>query len=259
MSRNSDMNSHFMLGMRLDYLTPGDYLAEFTVKAAAGEHGYCCVTNVHQCVLTHDEQDFRALVNAAKFVISDSMILQRARSIRHGVPMIDTIRGSEIMLELCRRAEEQGLGIALVGGKDDEVLATLKSKLLARFPRLDIAFAYSPPFRALTDDEEKALVTGIQKSGAKMIFVGLGCPKQERWMAAHQPLFSAMMIGVGAAFDFNAGIVAPSPDWVHKAGLEWLYRLVSEPKRLWKRYFSTSPKFVWLLTLDALTSRSTTR
>lgn len=242
--------SHSMLGMELDYLTVEQYLAQFANAAAAGESGYCCVTNVHECILTYDDAGFRKLVNAATFVITDSTILQRARTWRHRVPLIDIIRGAEIMLKLCEAATLRGIKIALIGGKDDVVLGLLQSKLLRLFPGLQIAFAYSPLFRLPTDAEDAVLISDIQESGAQIIFVGLGCPKQERWMAAHTTKLDAMMIGVGAAFDFNAGIVKPSPAWVHKFGLEWLYRLLSEPKRLWKRYLSTSPRFVWLLMLD---------
>lgn len=247
-------HSHDMLGMRLDYAAPETYLAAIMARAAKGEAGYCCVANVHQCVLVHDDPQFAAKVNGAAFVISDSVILQRARSRRHGVPFIETMRGADIMLELCRRAEASGVGIALVGGKDDTALGALKHRLVAQFPALRIAHAVSPPFRPLSADEDAAMTAAIAASGARLVFVGLGCPKQENWMADHSGAIEAMMIGVGAAFDFNAGLVRPSPRWVHRAGLEWLYRLAREPGRLWKRYLSTSPRFLWLVARDAMKS-----
>ena len=243
---------HNMLGLRLHHVGPERYLDEIIRRAHSGLSGYCCVTNVHQCVLVHDDPAFAARVNEATFVLSDSVILQSARSLRHGVPMAETLRGADIMMELCRRAAEQGVSIALVGGKDDAVLDQLKRRLAAQFPSLDIAFAMSPPFAPISAEDNATMVIAIRSSRVQLVFVGLGCPKQEIWMAENTGQIDAMMIGVGAAFDFNAGVIKPSPPWIHRAGLEWLYRLVREPRRLWRRYLFTSPRFVWLLVLDAL-------
>jgi N-acetylglucosaminyldiphosphoundecaprenol N-acetyl-beta-D-mannosaminyltransferase len=162
------------------------------------------------------------------------------------------MKGADIMLELCHRAAAANIPIALIGGRDDGVLQTLAANLSAQFPALRIAFSFSPPFRTPTSEEDEDLVRNISSFGAALIFVGLGCPKQERWMASHVKRVGAMMIGVGAAFDFNAGIVRPSPAWVHRTGFEWLYRLASEPRRLWKRYLTTSPRFIWLLFKDVI-------
>lgn len=241
------IKSHDMLGMRLDYVTPDEYLPVIVQRAHAGLRGYCCVTNVHQCILVHDDREFRSIVNDATFVIPDSVILQKARSLHYGVPFQPTLKGADMMLALCGLAETQRVPIALIGGSDDTVLADLSRELLRKFPDLSISFAYSPPFRTMSPKEDEHLTQEIRQSGAKLIFVGLGCPKQELWMAAHCLRLDAMMIGVGAAFDFNAGVVRPSPEWVHRAGLEWLYRLASEPRRLWRRYLTTSPRFIWLM------------
>jgi len=241
-----------MLGMMLDDIVPSAYLDDIIDMASNRRAGYCCVTNVHQCVLVHDDAEFRTLVNRATFVIPDSVILQRARSLRYGKPFRPTMKGADMMLELCRRAAAADVPIALIGGRDDGVLDTLAANLKAQIPALRIAFSFSPPFRAPTPQEDEDLVRNIAASGASLVFVGLGCPKQERWMASHVKRVDAMMIGVGAAFDFNAGIVRPSPAWVHRHGLEWLYRLASEPRRLWKRYLTTSPRFIWLLSKDVI-------
>lgn len=218
--------------------------------ALQGRGAYCCVSNVHQCVLAHEDASFRAVINQADFVLPDSTILLRALSLQHRLGARQVIRGWEMMLELCRAAEAEGVPIALVGGKDYDVLGELRAKLGAQFPRLRIAFAHSPPFRAATEAESLELAEAISRSGARLIFVGLGCPKQERWMAENKPRIHGLMIGVGAAFDFVSGAVKPSPPWVHRAGLEWLYRLTNEPRRLWKRYLTTSPKFVVLVAAD---------
>lgn len=250
---------HDMLGMALDYLSPESYLDGIIERSRSHSRGFCCVTNVHQCVLVHDDPVFREKVNAATYVIPDSVILQRARSLRHRVPFISTMRGADIMLALCARAADAGIKVALVGGRDDVVLGELGRRLHARHPRLEIAYSVSPPFRTLSPEEDTAMTEALSASGAALVFVGLGCPKQERWMADHENRIDAIMIGVGAAFDFNAGVVKPSPVWVHKAGLEWLYRLISEPRRLWRRYLTTSPRFIWLLVRDALSGGTETQ
>jgi N-acetylglucosaminyldiphosphoundecaprenol N-acetyl-beta-D-mannosaminyltransferase len=242
-----------MLGLGLELSSIEETVDRFMAYARQGERGYCCVTNVHQCVLVHDDPAFAARVNSATMVITDSTVLRRAASLRHGMPFSPVLRGVELMLELCRRAEAEGFAIALIGGRDDTVLAQLSQRLAERFPALRVGYAYSPPFRAHTPTERQTMLEGLARSGARICFVGLGCPKQENWMAEHTAEIDAMLIGVGAAFDANAGLVPPSPPWVHRSGLEWLYRLVAEPQRLWKRYAQTSPRFVWLMTLSALT------
>lgn len=244
--------SHDMLGMQLDAIAPARYLEEIVAAGGRGEAFYCCVANVHMCVLAHDDPAFRAVVNGARYVIPDSTILQKARSLRYRTPAMPTLRGAEMMLEVAREAAGQGVAIGLVGGRDEAALATLIERMQGQIPGLAIAYAFSPPFGGMNAEADAAMVADIRAAAPGVIFVGLGCPKQERWMAAHVDRIPAAMLGVGAAFDFNAGVVKTSPQWVHRAGLEWLYRLVREPQRLWRRYLTTSPRFVWLLALDAL-------
>lgn len=239
-----------LLGMRVDLLSSKQAVEAIVASAGERRAGYVCVTNVHQCMMTFDDPAFRAVVNGSNLVLPDSMILRRAFGLRHRMTMPVSEKGADLMLSLCAAAEREQLPVALVGGRDDALLDTLSRKLLDRFPRLHIAFRHSPPFRPTSPAEVEQLATDLDASGAKLIFVGLGCPKQERWMAQYKPLLRAMMIGVGAAFDFNSGAVRPSPPWVHKAGLEWLYRLAAEPRRLWRRYLTTSPRFLLHLALD---------
>lgn len=251
--------SAHILGMRVDRVAPGHAVAQIVDAAKANKPGYCCITNVHQCILTYDDPDFRAVVNGAELALPDSTILRHAVALRYGLRAPPVLRGAELMTQLCAAAERKQVRVALVGGRDETVLARLVANLRERFPRLEIALAYSPPFELATPQEVEKLAGQLRRSGAQLIFVGLGCPKQERWMAQFKPRLSAMMIGVGAAFDFNAGVVKPSPVWVHKVGLEWLYRLASEPRRLWRRYLTTSPRFIALLALDALRPRKRSR
>jgi N-acetylglucosaminyldiphosphoundecaprenol N-acetyl-beta-D-mannosaminyltransferase len=238
---------HVVLGMHLDYIEPEDFIGRVIAMAASGLKGFCCVSNVYQCVLAHDDPEFRDCINTATFVVPDSVVLQRSRSFLLDVPVKRTLKGAEIMSELCRQAAEMDIPIALIGGKDLETLQILKDALIKLYPNLEIAFAHSPPFGPVSAEEDAAVISRLNGSGAKLAFVGLGCPKQERWMARNSSGGQAVMIGVGAAFDFLAGVVRPSPTWVHQAGLEWLYRLVSEPKRLWRRYLTSSPRFIALL------------
>jgi N-acetylglucosaminyldiphosphoundecaprenol N-acetyl-beta-D-mannosaminyltransferase len=147
---------------------------------------------------------------------------------------------------VCRRAEERGLPVGLYGGTP-EVLEALRGRLVERHPLLRIAFAASPPFRPLTPEEVASTLEAIEASGARILFVGLGCPKQERWMAAQRSGLPCVMVGVGAAFDFLAGAKRQAPRWLQGAGLEWLFRLASEPRRLWRRYLILNPRFLFLL------------
>lgn len=250
------LTHHVMLGMRVDYAPVETFLEKFVAQAQTGQPGYMCVSNVHQCILTYDDSAFRDVVNGADFVMPDSVILERARAWRFGVDAQPIQRGADLMLDICALAEAKNLPVALIGGRDDTVLHQLKERLHADFPNLNVAYAFSPPFSGMSAEEDAQMVRDIVDSGAKIVLVGLGCPKQERWMAEHKDRLPAMQAGVGAAFDFNAGLVKPSPEWVHRSGLEWLYRLLSEPRRLWKRYLSTSPRFVFLVLAEAFRSRT---
>jgi len=241
-----EQTSHMMLGMRLDYLDWPLGVSKILSLAVAGRSAYVCIPDAGQCVLCHDDEGHRAVVNGADLVMTDSMVLQRARAMLHNVKVPKTIRGADLMLELCRSAEERGMPIALVGGRDRGALDKLEAVLREKFPLLTIAYAFSPPFRAATAAEDQELADAINASGARLVFVGLGCPKQERWMARQKDRVQATMIGVGAAFDFNAGTVKPPPAWVHRNYLEWFYRLLREPRRLWRRYLLVAPRLIVL-------------
>lgn len=245
----------YILGMRVDLLPPGDILSWIIDAAKAGDSGYCCVTNVHQCIMTYEDTAFRKVVNGADLVISDSTILKNSLSFYHKIRTPPLMRGAELMDALCAAAAAAAVPVALIGGKTEEVLCRLKKSLHCRYPSLNISFAYSPPFATPSPEEARNLTQQLRQSGARLVLVGLGCPKQERWMAANHASVDAFMIGIGAAFDYNSGEIKTSPPWVHRAGLEWLYRLASEPRRLWRRYLYTSPKFVALLLADFIRNR----
>lgn len=243
---NASAVRYTMLGMPVDRLDSADFVARFTRCAAAGESGYVCVPNVHQCIEAFDKPDFADVVRGSRFVMSDSTVLHKFVALKYKLPQLEVLRGDLLTLAICRKAAEMQIPIALIGGKDDSVLARMVSSLEQEVPGINVCHAWSPPFGPLDAASEAEMIAAIQQSGARIIFVGLGCPKQERWMARYKDRIPGMMIGVGAAFDFISGQVKTSPDWMHGAGLEWLHRLISEPRRLWKRYLGTSPRFVWL-------------
>jgi N-acetylglucosaminyldiphosphoundecaprenol N-acetyl-beta-D-mannosaminyltransferase len=147
------------------------------------------------------------------------------------------------MWRLCEDAERRDIKVGLFGSTP-ETLEQLRGSMIKAFPKLNIAYCVSPPFRKLAPDEDDEICKSINTSSTGLLFVGLGCPKQEKWMAAHRGRVRAVMIGVGAAFDYHAGIVPRAPVWMQANGLEWLYRLVSEPRRLWRRYFVTNSLFI---------------
>jgi N-acetylglucosaminyldiphosphoundecaprenol N-acetyl-beta-D-mannosaminyltransferase len=171
-----------------------------------------------------------------------------------GAPRQTRVFGPTLMWEVCRRAAESGIPIALYGSTE-ATLAALQTTLERAFPCLRIADAISPPFRPLTDEEDTATVVRINGSGARIVFVGLGAPKQEKWMAEHRGRVHAVMLGVGAAFDYHAGKTRRAPVWMQRAGLEWFYRLIQDPRRLWRRYIFNNPAYVVALTHQVLGER----
>ena len=234
----------FVLGMRLDATSYDDATRHILEWATTRAHRYVCAANVHMVMECHDSDEFRAVVNDAGLITPDGVPLVWTLR-RLGVPEQSRVYGPTLMLHVCAAAARAGVPVGLYGA-GPEVLETLQRKLTERFPELDIAYAYSPPFRPLTAEEDEAVVSAIRDSGARILFVGLGCPRQERWMAEHQARLPLVMLGVGAAFDFHAGNVKQAPALLQTAGLEWLFRLTMEPKRLWRRYLKHNPRFIYL-------------
>lgn len=209
---------------------------------AARSH-YVCVTSVHGVILARQDPQVARFLNEADIATPDGMpVVWALRSF--GYPDQQRVYGPTLMLEICRRAAAQGHRIFLYGGRE-ETLRSLSERLIQRFPGLGIAGMYSPPFRELTSEEESATEARIRESDADIVFVGISTPKQERWMYEHRKTFPGVtLIGVGAAFDFHAGRVRQAPAWMQRRGLEWLFRLVMEPARLWRRYLLTTPQFL---------------
>lgn len=204
---------------------------------------YVCVANAHMLVTARQRPDLAEVLHNAFYVTADGMPL--VWSLRHkGWRDAQRVAGPDLTLRLCEEAEKKGLSVFFYGGSPDS-LHKLQGELTRRFPRLIIAGSEAPPQLPEKPNFDAALASRIRQSGARVVFVGLGCPKQEFWMAAHAPDLSAVLVGVGAAFDFISGTIQRAPVWMQKSGLEWLYRLVREPKRLWKRYLVTNSLFLW--------------
>jgi N-acetylglucosaminyldiphosphoundecaprenol N-acetyl-beta-D-mannosaminyltransferase len=192
---------------------------------------------------TRDDAAFRRVVNGADLTVPDGLPLVWAQRLL-GHQGASQVRGADLALDLCAYAERERIPLGLFGGSES-VIARLKQVLLARFPELKIVYSESPPFRPITAEEDREYVEHIRKSGTKILFVGLGCPKQEQWMAAHKDRLDVVMLGIGAAFDFITGQKKAAPEWMRRIGLEWLFRLASEPRRLWRRYLKHNPRFLW--------------
>jgi N-acetylglucosaminyldiphosphoundecaprenol N-acetyl-beta-D-mannosaminyltransferase len=210
----------------------------------SGARHYVCVSGAHGVLASSEDATLAQIHNNAGLVVPDGMpMVWAGRWV--GFSEIGHVRGADLTLAVLARAEEAGWSSYFYGGAEGlpELLA---DRLTERFPRLKVAGTYSPPFRDLTVDEDAEIVRRINASGADLVWVGLSTPKQERWMAAHRDrLSAAALIGIGAAFDFHAGRMRQAPSYLQNNGLEWLYRLVVEPKRLWRRYLLGHPRFAW--------------
>ena len=214
--------------------------------------GYVCFSTVHMVMESHDRPDFGKRVNGADIVIPDGMPLVWMQKLQ-GRKEANRVRANDLMMHLMEYAAGNDLKVGFYGGRQ-EVIDAIKKRAAGELPSLQIVYAYSPPFRPLTPEEDAQIVSEINHADPDFLFMGLGCPKQETWMSEHRDRLKAIMLGVGASFDFYAGNVKESPEWLGRLGLEWLYRLTQEPKRLWRRYLILNPRFMWLAIKQLLKS-----
>lgn len=245
--------SRLILGMRVDATTYEDATERVAYWARQGESRYVCASNVHMVMESYDSAEFRQVVNGASLVTSDGVPLVWALKLL-GVPQATRVYGPTLTLHVCERAARDGLPVALYGGTA-ESLEAFAAVLRSRYPGIQLACLIAPPFRPLTPAEDAEYTRQIVESGARIVLVGIGCPKQERWMAAHAGQIPAVMLGIGAAFDFHSGRVRQAPGVVQRLGLEWLFRLMMEPRRLWRRYAQHNPRFVALFFRQWISSR----
>lgn len=225
-----------------------DWLLRFTRGNLADLSGdYMCVSNVHTTVTAYEDPAYRAIQNGGIMAIPDGGPLSSVGRKRGFADMRRTT-GPSYLEEVLKLSEQYGWRHYFYGSTE-ETLEKLRVELETKYPELQIAGMYSPPFRQLTEEEDAQIVRNINAAAPDFLWVGLGAPKQERWMAEHQGKVIGFMVGVGAAFDYLAGNIQRAPQWMQNCNLEWLYRLMQDPKRLFMRYFVTNTKFIWYAVL----------
>lgn len=221
---------------------------------AAGARGWVTAAAVNLVISARDDPAvMRAVCDATLAVPDGQPLVWALRALGH---QATRVYGPDLMALHCERAARAGTPIYLYGGRDDRALELLTDRLRERFPGLKVVGGHSPPHRRLTDSERRGVAAAIDASGAEVVWVGIGQPKQELWMHEMRPLLRApLLLGVGAAFDFHAGLVEQASPWMQRAGLEWLFRLTREPRRLWRRYATQNPRFVLAFARQLLRTR----
>jgi len=231
-----------VLGVPIDAIDWSGAVRRIGEWASRHEGRSVMLCNAHSVVTASREHDMALAVQRADLALPDGAPVAWVVARQTGSPQ-PRIGGPDLMLALCEMAARDGISIYLYGSTDD-TLQALRSRLHQRYPGLRIAGLRSPPYRALSGEEQDSDIVRLNDSQAGIVFVALGCPKQERWIDAHRGRVHAVLVGVGAAFDFHAARVRRAPVWMRELGLEWLHRLASEPRRLWRRYLVTNTMFI---------------
>jgi len=239
-----DVRMREILGLPIAMTDYAEAMDVMDGMLARRERGYVCATAVHAVMVGQDDPEMRSALQGSTLTVPDGMPLVWAANLL-GDDLRDRVYGPELMLRYCERSAEKGHRVFLYGGRDQGSLAQLTLNLRLRFPGIKIVGGYSPPFRALTDDEDNAIADQINAAQPDIVWVGIGVPKQEKWMARMRDRIDApVLAAVGAAFDFHAGRVSMAPEWMQNRGLEWTYRIAQEPRRLLPRYLIHNPRFV---------------
>ena len=242
-----------ILGVRIDATSYAAATNRVLAWARRGESRYVCCAAVNNIMEARRSADYQIVMDQADLVTSDGMPLVWMLR-RLGARSATRVYGPDLMNLLLEAAGDAGIPVGFYGGTRP-LLAHLVALTRVRFPRLHVAYAEAPPFRELTPEEDRRTTQAMQDAGVRILFVGLGSPKQDRWMHAHKDRVPAVMLGVGAAFDFLAGAKPQAPRWMQSSGLEWMFRLASEPRRLWRRYLTQNPKFVALAVAQLFRAR----
>ena len=241
--KNTELTYCRILGTKIN-VTDMEKTVKFLEENLEGLRGkYICVSNVHTTVMGFRDKEYQKVQNLAAMALPDGKplsIVSRGR----GFKQARRVPGPDLMPRIFELSERKGYRHYFYGSRQ-ETLEKLKRKLLDQYPYLQIAGMYSPPFRDLTREEDQEIMERVNKAKPDFIWVALGAPKQEKWMHAHKDKVSGVMVGVGAAFDFSAGTVKRAPKWMQELCLEWLYRIIQDPKRLISRYFNTNVSFLW--------------
>jgi N-acetylglucosaminyldiphosphoundecaprenol N-acetyl-beta-D-mannosaminyltransferase len=239
-----------ILSLNISTGTYQSFLERIHTLAVAQTSSYVCVANVHMTMEAYWDPTFAAAVNGADMVTPDGMPLAKAMKLLYGIEQ-DRVAGMDLLPDLLKKAEEENLGVFFYGGTD-EILQKTQTFVQAIYPNINQQAYYSPPFRALTAEEEISVIQRINESGAHLVFVALGCPKQEKWMASMKGRINTCMLGIGGALPVMIGMQKRAPKWMQKMSLEWLYRLIQEPRRLFKRYLITNILFLFFLFLQKI-------
>jgi N-acetylglucosaminyldiphosphoundecaprenol N-acetyl-beta-D-mannosaminyltransferase len=239
-----DLRRRDILGIPIAMTSYDEAMDAMDGMIARRERGYVCAVAVHAVMVSQHDPEMRAAVTGSTLTVPDGMPLVWAANAL-GEQLPNRVYGPELMDRYCGRCAERGHRVWLYGGRDQGSLMQLALNLRRRHPGIEVVGGYSPPFRALSRDEEDAIAAQINEARPDVVWVGIGVPKQEKWMARMRDRLEApVMCGVGAAFDFHAGRVSQAPAWMQDRGLEWIYRIAQEPRRLLPRYLYYNPAFV---------------
>lgn len=250
-----DRGKKSVLGVNVDTVDYDAAVDRFISAAKRGERYTTTALAVHGVMTGAWDIEHRHRLNHLDMVVPDGMPVRWALNFLYRAELPDRVYGPNLMLYILKQAEQQDLPVFFFG-TSEETLKLLVARIQEKFPRLMIVGAEASQFRKISEDEKRQLVERIRNSGAKITFVGLGCPRQEVWAYEMGDALSMPIFAVGAAFPFHAGTLSQAPKWMQDNGLEWLYRFVSEPRRLWKRYVLLNPAYLFLLGLQMLGVRS---
>lgn len=237
------MESKQVIGLNISLISYNDTIDRLVELAKVSKPAYVCFANVHMTIEAYRNKDFAENVNSATLILPDGVPIAKSLKLLYN-KVQERVAGMDVMPDLIKASEKHSLKVFFFG-TTDELLEKIKSRTEREYPGVSIVGLYSPPFNKPIDNDE--YIHMINASGANLVFVALGCPKQEVWMAKHSHKINAVLLGVGGAFPVYAGVVTRAPLFMQKAGLEWVYRFFQEPKRLFKRYLSTNPLFVYLV------------
>jgi N-acetylglucosaminyldiphosphoundecaprenol N-acetyl-beta-D-mannosaminyltransferase len=234
-----------LLGMSLNTGSYNEFVNQIIEHADKKISEYTCLANVHMLIEAYSDYDFASVVNNANIITPDGKPLGWALQFLYGIKQ-ERASGMDLLPDLLQRAAANNLPVYFYGGTDNLLSDTI-AYLEQNFPKLQVAGSFSPPFRKLSAAEDALIIDEINRSGARLVFVVLGCPKQEKWMASMTGRINAMMVGIGGALPVMIGLQRRAPGWMQNAGLEWMYRFFQEPVRLFKRYSFTNSLFLYLL------------
>lgn len=234
-----------ILGVNINVTNMKDTVEILTNNLDRIRGNYICVSNVHTTVMSYENKHYKNVQNSGFMALPDGKPLSIV-SKKRGFKNAERVTGPDLMEEVFKISEARGYTHYFYGSTED-TLSALKVKLNQKYPMLKVAGMYSPPFRKLTKEEDETIVKNINKESPDFIWIGLGAPKQELWMYEHKDILNGLMVGVGAGFDYHAGNISRAPKWMQRMSLEWLYRLLQDPKRLFKRYFCYNTKYLYLI------------